>query len=86
VIDRVLDYGDEWLPEPEEGLPDRMREMQERAAAAGRDVPITVYGVKPDDVDLYADAGAHRVVYWLPPRGPDETVRRLEELAAGIER
>jgi probable F420-dependent oxidoreductase len=86
VIDRVLDYGDEWLPEPEDGLPDRMREMRERATAAGRDVPITVYGVKPDEVELYAAAGAHRVVYWLPPRGPDETVHRLEELAAGIER
>jgi hypothetical protein len=84
VIDRVLAYGDEWLPEPEDGLPDRMRELTRRADAAGRDVPITVYGAKPDDVEMYADAGAHRVVYWLPPRTPDDTRRRLDELAEGI--
>jgi probable F420-dependent oxidoreductase len=81
VIDRVLAYADEWLPEPEDGLPERMVELRERA---DRDVPITVYGVKPDEVEVYAEAGAHRVVYWLPPRGPDDTRRRLDELAAGI--
>ena len=35
VIDRVLAYGDEWLPEPEDGLPDRMQELTERARATG---------------------------------------------------
>ena len=81
VIDRVLAYADEWLPEPEDGLPERMVELRERA---DREVPITVYGVKPEEVEMYAEAGAHRVVYWLPPRGPDDTRRRLDELAAGI--
>jgi len=81
VIDRVLAYADEWLPEPEDGLPGRMAELRERA---GREVPITVYGVKPEEVEMYAEAGAHRVVYWLPPREPADTLRRLDELAAGI--
>ena len=84
VIDRVLAYGDEWLPEPEDDLPERMLELRRRAEAAGRDVPITVYGVTPEQVATYAEAGAHRVVYWLPPRGPEDTLRRLDELAAGI--
>lgn len=84
VIDRVLAYGDEWLPEPEDGLPERMLELRRRAEEAGREVPITVYGVKPEEVDLYAEAGAHRVVHWLPPRGPEDTRRRVDELAAGI--
>jgi probable F420-dependent oxidoreductase len=85
VIDRVLAYGDEWLPEPEDGLVHRMHELTERARAAGRDpVPITVYGTDPADVDAYAEAGAHRCVYWLPPRGHEDTVRRLEELAGAI--
>jgi probable F420-dependent oxidoreductase len=85
VIDRVLSYGDEWLPEPEDGLVGRMHELNERARAEGRGpVPITVYGADPADVDEYAKAGAHRCVYWLPPRGPEETVRRLEELAGSI--
>jgi probable F420-dependent oxidoreductase len=82
VIDRVLAYGDEWLPEPEDGLTDRMRELADRAQAEGREpIPITVYGTQPADVEMYAEAGAHRCVYWLPPRGPEDTVRRAEELA-----
>src|SRR5215207_6052548 len=61
VADRVLAYGDEWLPEPEDGLTDRMLRFGERAAEAGAArVPITVYGVDPADVDAYAAAGAHR--------------------------
>jgi hypothetical protein len=43
-----------------------------------------VYGTDPADVDAYAKAGAHRCVYWLPPRGPEETVSRLEQLARSI--
>jgi probable F420-dependent oxidoreductase len=82
ALERVLAYGDEWLPEPEDGLIDRIQELHERARDAGRDVAITVYGAKPEDVESYAAAGAHRCVYWLPPRGPRETVARLEDLAA----
>lgn len=86
ATDRVLGYGDEWLPEPEEGLVNRMRELQETARARGREhVPITVYGAKVEDVETYADAGAHRCVYWLPPRDPEDTVRRVEELAERLE-
>lgn len=85
VIDRVLAYGDEWLPEPEDGLTDRIAELQLRAREAGRGpVPVTVYGARPEDVDAYAAAGAHRCVYWLPSRGSEETVSRVEELAASI--
>jgi probable F420-dependent oxidoreductase len=85
VFDRVLAYGDEWLPEPEDGLTARMRELPGHFRAAGRDpVPITVFGADPADVDDYADAGAHRCVYWLPPRGPDDTARRVDELAEAV--
>ena len=84
VIDRVLAYGDEWLPEPEDGLVDRMREFHERARAAGREMRITVYGAKPADAEMYAEAGAHRCVYWLPPREPEDTLRRVEEYAESL--
>lgn len=82
ATERVLAYGDEWLPEPEEGLVARMRELGEAAQAAGRDpVPITVYGASVEDIEMYAEAGAHRCVYWLPPRDLEHTVRRVQELA-----
>jgi probable F420-dependent oxidoreductase len=85
VIDRVLSYGDEWLPEPEDGLTGRIKELHQRADEAGREVPVTVYGAQPADVEAYAEAGAHRCVFWLPPRGPEDTVRRVEELAAELD-
>jgi probable F420-dependent oxidoreductase len=83
-IDRVLAYGDGWLPEPEPGLTDRIAELVRRAKASGRDVGVTVYGIAPEDLEAYDDAGAHRCVFWLPPREPADTVRRLDELATLI--
>jgi probable F420-dependent oxidoreductase len=85
AIDRVLAYGDEWLPEPEEGLTDRIRECLERAGAADRaGVAVTVHGARPADVESYAVAGAHRCTFWLPPRGPAEIERRVEELSSEL--
>jgi probable F420-dependent oxidoreductase len=84
ALDRVLAYGDEWLPEPEDGLTTRIRELKHRADAKNRPVGITVYGGEPEDVSAYEDAGAHRIVYWLPPRPPEDTLRRLDQLAQGI--
>jgi probable F420-dependent oxidoreductase len=81
VVSRVLAYGDEWIPEPEEGLPDRIRELGRRADAVGREIPITVYGVRVEDVEMYGAAGAHRCVHWLPPRDAKQTMSRLRDLA-----
>jgi probable F420-dependent oxidoreductase len=79
---RVLAYGDEWLPEPEDRLGQRIRDLQNAAKAAGRTpVAVTVYGARPDDVATYAAAGAHRCVYWLPPRDAERTTERADELA-----
>ena len=85
VVERVLAYGDEWIPEPEESLPDRMRELRGRSDASGREIPITVYGVRVDDVEMYAAAGAHRCVHWLPPRDAQQTTSRLRELATELD-
>jgi alkanesulfonate monooxygenase SsuD/methylene tetrahydromethanopterin reductase-like flavin-dependent oxidoreductase (luciferase family) len=85
VIERVLAYGDEWLPEPEDGLIDRIAELQARAGSLGRGpVPVTVYGAAVGDVESYARAGVHRCVYWLPPRDRSATADRVEELAASV--
>jgi probable F420-dependent oxidoreductase len=82
VIQRVLAYGDEWLPEPEKGLATRMLELRAAAQAAGRGrVPITVYGARVEEVGMYEEAGAHRCVHWLPARDPEDTVRRVHEIA-----
>src|SRR3954449_8235014 len=59
VEDRVLRYGDGWMPNMKD-----LGELRERVAAlrerAGRHVPVTYYGAQPDQLDRYADAGVDR--------------------------
>lgn len=86
ALDRVLAYGDEWLPiclwEPDEVLA-RIAELRERAAEAGREVGVTAY-LPPEDAAAlarFADAGAHRAVFMVPSVGAGEAEARLDELA-----
>ncbi|MBS1862503.1 MAG: LLM class F420-dependent oxidoreductase [Actinobacteria bacterium] len=81
VIDRVLDFGDEWLPEPEDGLDERILELKERGRAAGRgDIPVTVHGAAVEEVERLAEVGVHRCTFWVPARGPAEAEARIAEL------
>jgi len=82
VIDRVLDFGDEWLPEPEDGLDERILELKQRGRDAGRgDIPVTVYGVTVDELTRYEEIGVHRCVFWLPDAGPTEIEARVAAVA-----
>jgi probable F420-dependent oxidoreductase len=86
VLDRVLDYGDEWMPnraDPAELAP-RIAELRERA---GRRVPVSYYGARAEDgfVEALAEAGVDRALLQLPPEGADTVlplVERYAELAA----
>jgi probable F420-dependent oxidoreductase len=87
VLDRVLRYGDQWMPnriaEPD-WLKGRIAELRDRA---GRHVPVTYYGADATDefVEALADAGVDRVLLQLPDAGADEVlplVERYAELAA----
>jgi probable F420-dependent oxidoreductase len=84
VLDRVVAYGDEWIPNrvnsPGE-LRERIAELQRRAEAAGRErIPVTVFGANPDQLERLRDAGVTRALFRLRPEGPDEVQRQLDEL------
>jgi probable F420-dependent oxidoreductase len=86
VLDRVVAYGDEWIPNrvksPEE-LGERIAELQRRAEAVGRDpIPVTVFGAKPELrlLERLRDAGVTRSLFYLLPAAPDEVRRQLQEL------
>ena len=92
VIDRVLRFGDEWMPTVgrDPGIVDRFGEMRERAEEAGREIPITA-SAAPRDLDhltKLAEAGAHRAVWYVPPEPYEETkarVKRAAELRREVE-
>ncbi len=90
VLERVLDYGDAWAPNAEPGIPERIVQLQEMAAARGRGpIPVTAFHVPADleSVARYAAAGATRCVFSLPS-GDLATVQpvieRLVELCARL--
>jgi probable F420-dependent oxidoreductase len=89
VLDRVLAYGDEWMPNRirEEGFTERLEELRRRAADAGRDpIPVTVYGGtrKPATLERWAEGGVHRSVYWIQPVEAGEAERKLDEISGLI--
>jgi probable F420-dependent oxidoreductase len=91
VLDRVLAFGDEWMPNrirDEEKFFARIAELQERARAAGRDpIPVTFSGapLKPDIIERLANASIHRCVFYVPPAPAGEIERHLDERAALVE-
>lgn len=70
--DRVLEYGDGWMPigGRSERLPERIEELQRRAEEAGRShIPVSIFGVppKPEVIEKYRAQGVDRCIFGLPP-------------------
>jgi probable F420-dependent oxidoreductase len=90
VLDRVLDYGDEWMPNrmSDEDLAARIGELQARAASGGRDaIPVTVVGMTPDParISRLSEAGVDRVVFWLPPESAESVERGFDDYVEAME-
>lgn len=87
VLDRVLEYGDAWMPNEHPELVDRMAELQRRAHFAGRShIPVTVYAAPRTSqaIEQYTEAGADRIVFNLPPADPGEEASAILEVAGLI--
>jgi probable F420-dependent oxidoreductase len=87
TLQRVVDYGEGWLPrthvlrQPAQ-LTQRMVELRERAAKAGRDMQtlsVSIFGAAADQQQLetYWAAGVTRAVLMLPQPADRETVLPL---------
>jgi probable F420-dependent oxidoreductase len=88
VFDRVLRYADGWLPNYEEDavgtLAERIADLRERGAAAGRDhIPVRYFGADRDRgaLERLTEAGVDEIQFYLEPLAPDEAERQLDEVA-----
>jgi alkanesulfonate monooxygenase SsuD/methylene tetrahydromethanopterin reductase-like flavin-dependent oxidoreductase (luciferase family) len=87
TLDRVMEYGDGWIPIPGRGavaLGEGTERLRALAAGQGRTpVPVTVFGARPDPEVLthYARSGVDRVLFQLPPVEAAEAFKLLDTYA-----
>jgi probable F420-dependent oxidoreductase len=91
VLDRVLAFGDEWMPNrvrDDAALAARVEELNARAEQLGRGpIPVTVVGTAPEPArfERLAQAGVHRVVVWLPAHGRENVEAAIDRYAAATQ-
>jgi probable F420-dependent oxidoreductase len=88
VLDRVLEYGDAWAPNPGwppmPDLPERLEQLAKRAEAMGRGpVPVHIFGVTADaeQVERYEELGVDSCVLLLPTLPQSEALAALDDMA-----
>jgi probable F420-dependent oxidoreductase len=85
VLERVVSFGDEWMPNRATGLTERIAELGRLATEAGRDpIPVTLSGARPDPelIERGEQIGVHRCTFYITPADAGETERQLDELAS----
>jgi probable F420-dependent oxidoreductase len=86
VLDRVLEYGDAWMPNHGKGVRARIAELRERA---DRPIEVVIMG-PPADLDVlagYEEAGADRVLFWLTSGGRavvEDELAQIERVMAQL--
>ncbi len=79
VLDRVLRFGDAWMPNviDDDTILRQIAELRERA---GRDVPITLNAAprRPERLARYLEAGVQRAIFYLPQRDSSDLEDRLD--------
>jgi probable F420-dependent oxidoreductase len=89
VLDRVLEYGDVWMPNHGRSpIEERLATLRQRAAERGRgDIPTWVFGCppQPDVVERYVRAGVAECLFGLPSAGADELLPLLDQWATLVE-
>jgi probable F420-dependent oxidoreductase len=79
VLNRVLRYGDGWMPNVKdpETLPPRIAELRERA---GAHIPVTFYGARPEDLGRLEEMGVDRALFVLESGSRDAVLRSIPSL------
>jgi probable F420-dependent oxidoreductase len=88
TFDRVVEYGDGWMPimRPNKNPVERIPQLHERLKKAGRDpksAPVSIFFVPPkrEAVDALGAAGVARVIFGVPSEPRDAVLPRLDAYA-----
>jgi len=86
VLDRVLAYGDGWMPNivDDDVILGQIAELNERA---GRTVPVILNAAprRPERLARYIEAGVERALFYLPQRNLEQLEERLDKDRALID-
>ncbi|MCW2883526.1 MAG: Luciferase-like monooxygenase [Streptosporangiaceae bacterium] len=86
ALDRVLDYGDGWMPiypRDVQELGAQIAELRRRGAEQGREhIPVLVYMAppRPDVVARLAEIGVDEILFALPTEPEPATLKLLDEM------
>ena len=81
ILERVVRYADGWMPNRGD-VYERIPELQRMAEEAGRGpIPVTYYPTATaGDIERGEKAGIERLIWYVPPDGRDEALKKLDEL------
>jgi len=88
--DRVVAYGDEWLPNrigDDDRIIARIEKLVARSDEAGRELSVTlqVAPTEPEQIERFEHAGVGRCLYYLPHGERDKVERALERYTAVVQ-
>jgi probable F420-dependent oxidoreductase len=83
VAERVIAYGDEWIPMLRPGVLEHIAEFRRTARKPGSDapIPVTLFGGAVEDVDAYQRAGVDRCLFWPRPMDARNTKALIDRVA-----
>jgi alkanesulfonate monooxygenase SsuD/methylene tetrahydromethanopterin reductase-like flavin-dependent oxidoreductase (luciferase family) len=85
VLDRVLAFGDAWMPNYARG-DDFLGRIPELRSRAARPIEVMAMGVpaRPEALERLREAGVRRAIRWLPTAHRSPLERELERWEAAI--
>ncbi|MER6350462.1 LLM class F420-dependent oxidoreductase [Streptomyces sp. NPDC001634] len=83
LAERVVAYGDEWIPMLRPGVLDHIAQFKQSVRKPGSDepIPVTLFGGDLEDTDAYAAAGVDRVLFWVRPADTARMTKTVDQLA-----
>jgi hypothetical protein len=88
VAERVVAYGDEWIPMVRPGVLEQIAHFKRTVRKPDSDepIPVTLFGGDVEDVDVYRRAGVDRVLFWPRPRNRAGMTRLVDDIARTLGR